>query len=432
MVEVSAKEARRILRALRSGVVPDVELAQGIFVGQSDWFRTAAKMMDENAEDEDFEVRFVRARYGGGKTLFLRRLEYEANQKNWATAYVLLRHGKVELDKVHTFANELAEQIRVGDEGRGLSALLKSGILGIGRQCGFEPGKTSSGDTHERVLSTLSNDCASRGFSYDLTIALRSAARAIIGRSEDRVQLIARWLGGGQDKLPVPARHVGNGNPGSDIFLKPLGIGAAEELIRLMAVLVQWSGRPGLFVALDEVELIGTLPAKRRANAFQTLRALVDRKDIATQPPATSLFLAATPQMFEDPQMFPSYKALQDRIEKARPIGPDRRVNYKSPVVDLDATELGEPELLAVGRLIVELNCISGEPTPADMSRQLKEIVKAVATKHYVVARPRLLCRAVMDALDGQLGTDVEQSVAALNEEEIKKRTAEMNPGDSE
>jgi hypothetical protein len=122
---------------------------------------------------------------------------------------------------------------------------------------------------------------------------------------------------------------------------------------------------------------------------------------------------------------------LQDRIEKARPVGQDRRVNYKSPVVDLDATELQQPELLAIGKLIVELNGITGEPTPADVSRQLKEIVKAVATKHYVVARPRLLCRAVMDALDGQLGSDVEQSVAALNEDEIKKREAEMDPGES-
>jgi hypothetical protein len=423
------KEARRVLRALRSGVVPDLDLADRVFIGQDDWFRQAVQMMKHNAEDQDFEVRFVRARYGGGKTLFLRRLEYEAGRLGWATAYVLLRHGKVELDKVQTLATELAEQVRVGDEGRGLAVLLKSAVDKFGRRFGYDPVRGNSLETHDRIVARLNDECAKHGFSYDVTVALRSACRSVFSRADDRVQLIAKWLGGGTEKLGIPARHVGS--QGTDIFLKPLGMGAAEELVRLMAVLVQLSGRAGFFITLDEVELVGALPAKRRANAFQTLRALVDQKDSSTQPPATSLFLAATPQMFEDPEMFPSYKALQDRIEVMRPTGSQKRVNFKAPIVDLDATELQEPELTELAGRIAALHEVAGETPPPDLAKQLRAVVKAIAGKHFVVARPRLLCRAVMDVLDGQLGDDVEGAVASLNDELLKKRTAEMDPGEA-
>lgn len=421
---VTASDARRILRALRTGVVPDLELADYVFVGQQEWLKQAVTMMGNTSEDLDFEVRFVRARYGGGKTLFLRRLEHEASRQNWATAYVLLRHGKVELDKIHTLARELAEQVSLGEKGRGLTSVLREAVLGLGRHCGYDPARSSSFATHDRVVAKMNEECTKRGFSFDITLALRSASRSILAKDDDRLQAITRWLGGGQEKLAIPGKHTGN--LGQDIFLKPLGVGAAEELVRLMAVLVRMSGRPGLFITLDEVELAGTLPAKRRANAFQTLRALVDQKDAATQPPSTSLFLAATPQMFEDPDMFPSYKALQDRIEVLRPAGGSKRVNYRAPVIDLDATELQEAELLALGRRIIAFYELAGEPMAKDAPDRLHEVVKAISSKHFVVARPRLLCRAVIELLDGQLGADVESDVISLNDRLVSSRRKEM------
>src|ERR1700741_3562749 len=62
--------ARKIVRALRKGATP-TEYADKLFVGYGDWFKTAVQMMRHTAEDNDFEVRFLRAAYGGGKTMFL-------------------------------------------------------------------------------------------------------------------------------------------------------------------------------------------------------------------------------------------------------------------------------------------------------------------------------------------------------------------------
>ena len=66
-----------------------------------------------------------------------------------------------------------------------------------------------------------------------------------------------------------------------------------------------------------------------------------------------------------------------------------------------------------------------------DADNKIADIVEAIATKHFVVARPRLLCRSVVDLLDGQLGIDVHQSIAAISEDLDRRRAKEMEPEES-
>src|SRR5206468_12855753 len=94
-------KAVQVLKALRSGSTP-AAFALELSVGQTPWFQAAVQLLDELADCEYFDVRFVRARYGGGKTHFLRCLQAEAKTRGWATAYVLLKHGEVELDRFNT------------------------------------------------------------------------------------------------------------------------------------------------------------------------------------------------------------------------------------------------------------------------------------------------------------------------------------------
>src|SRR5207248_1830610 len=130
-------EARRVLRSLRTGTTP-AEHAQELFVGQTPWFSAASKLMQDTAQDEDFEVRFVRAAYGGGKTLFLRCLEEKARSMGWVTAYVLLKHGSVDLDRFDTCVREIARTIRLPDGTRGMAALLDRAMAKLAASCGFD------------------------------------------------------------------------------------------------------------------------------------------------------------------------------------------------------------------------------------------------------------------------------------------------------
>ena len=69
----------------------------------------------------------------------------------------------------------------------------------------------------------------------------------------------------------------------------------------------------------DEVEELAQLPQrKRRDQALQALREHVDDAGSEYGYQGLCLYLAATPEMFENPEFFPRYDALQTRIQ---PVG---------------------------------------------------------------------------------------------------------------
>jgi hypothetical protein len=153
---------------------------------------------------------------------------------------------------------------------------------------------------------------------------------------------------------------------------------------------------------------------------------MVDQNDENLMPPSTCLYLAATPDMFEDPKLFPSYKALQDRIEELPSLGGKKPINYRAPVVNLDRTELGAKDLRKLADNVVEVyKCATGEPV-GDAVERIDALVKAIAEGNYVIARPRLLCRCMVELLEGGLGNDLRQELAVRTEEMRKEREREI------
>src|SRR5262249_54427685 len=120
-------KAVQVLKALRSGSTPS-GFARELAVGQGTWLRVALELLDELSECEHFDVRFLRAKYGGGKTHFLRCLQAEAKLRKWASAYVLLKHGEVELDRFDSIVAEIADKLELPDGDRGLPALLRKAL----------------------------------------------------------------------------------------------------------------------------------------------------------------------------------------------------------------------------------------------------------------------------------------------------------------
>jgi hypothetical protein len=422
--------ASRIVRSLRNGVTPS-EYASEIRVGQDKWVEVALQMMGHTSEDQDFEVRFVRAAYGGGKTLFLRCIEQKARKKNWITAYVMLRRNEVELDKFHTVIVEIAQQLVLPDGSRGLLSLLSSAMLKLSSRAGYRRDTSNSLATLTKVDEMLNQLCLKQGFKYEIAVALRAAMRAFIDADEPFLQQIANWLGGGTDNLEIdPSRLTvrinGPSSRAQVVRLKPLGIGTADQLLRVFAFLTSESGHTGLYLAFDELELIAGLQQKRRDNSFQTIRALIDQTDSRLMPQATCICFAATPLMFEDPKMFPSYKALQDRIETVPTLAGNGNINYWAPVIDLDKTELTKDELLLIAKQMTTLFALAGGTVTPAIEEIVLQIVDALSSTKYLVAKPRLLSRCVIDALDGTLKTPVSQHLAMVNQQMQTNRTKEI------
>lgn len=423
-------KAVQVLKALRSGSTP-AAFALELSVGQTPWFETAVMLLDELADCEHFDVRFVRARYGGGKTHFLRCLQAEAKARGWATAYVLLKHGEVELDRFNTIVAEIADKLELPDGKRGLPSLLKQALIGIAKRNGYEPAGPMSFKTRERAQRAVSNFVQKHGLGYQFNLALQVCIYALLEKDELLLAQFANWLGGGGESLTVDPNELSSSpnqqkTKAARSVLKPLGLGDAEQLTRLFALLVDEAGYNGLYLAIDEIELISGQTSRRRNNSFQTLRELVDQNDENLMPPSTCLYLAATPDMFENPDLFPSYKALQDRIEELPSLSGKGAINYRAPVVNLDATELGEKELRDLADKVVSVfKSANGDPSE-DLLARIPKLVSAVAKGNYVIARPRLLCRCVVELLEGRLGADLREELATRTEEMRKEREREI------
>lgn len=423
-------KAVQVLKALRSGSTP-AAFALELSVGQTPWFETAVMLLDELADCEHFDVRFVRARYGGGKTHFLRCLQAEAKARGWATAYVLLKHGEVELDRFNTIVAEIADKLELPDGKRGLPSLLKQALIGIAKRNGYDPAGPMSFKTRERAQRAVSNFVQKHGLGYQFNLALQVCIYALLEKDELLLAQFANWLGGGGESLTVDPNELSSSpnqqkTKAARSVLKPLGLGDAEQLTRLFALLVDEAGYNGLYLAIDEIELISGQTSRRRNNSFQTLRELVDQNDENLMPPSTCLYLAATPDMFENPDLFPSYKALQDRIEELPSLSGKGAINYRAPVVNLDATELGEKELRDLADKVVSVfKSANGDPSE-DLLARIPKLVSAVAKGNYVIARPRLLCRCVVELLEGRLGADLREELATRTEEMRKEREREI------
>lgn len=423
-------KAVQVLKALRSGSTP-AAFALELSVGQTPWFQMAVMLLDELADCEHFDVRFVRARYGGGKTHFLRCLQAEAKARGWATAYVLLKHGEVELDRFNTIVAEIADKLELPDGKRGLPSLLKQALIGIAKRNGYDPAGPMSFKTRERAQRAVSNFVQEHGLGYQFNLALQVCIYALLEKDELLLAQFANWLGGGGESLTVDPNELSSSpnqpkTKAARSVLKPLGLGDAEQLIRLFALLVDEAGYNGLYLAIDEIELISGQTSRRRNNSFQTLRELVDQNDENLMPPSTCLYLAATPDMFENPDLFPSYKALQDRIEELPSLSGKGAINYRAPVVNLDATELGEKELRDLADKVVTVFKAANGDLSEDLLARIPKLVSAVAKGNYVIARPRLLCRCVVELLEGRLGSDLREELATRTEEMRKEREREI------
>jgi hypothetical protein len=427
---ITREKAVQVLKALRSGSTP-AAFARELAVGQTHWLQAAVDLLDEVADCEHFDVRFLRARYGGGKTHFLRCLQSEAKTRNWATAYVLLKHGEVDLDRFNTIVAEIANKLELPDGNRGLPALLQQALIGLAKRNGYDPAGAVTFKARERAQQAVSRFVQKHGLGYQFNLALQMCMYALLEKDTMLLAQFANWLAGGRESLTVDPNEL-SASPNqpktkaSRTILKPLGLGDADQLIRLLALLVDEAGYTGLYLALDEVELIAGQPSRRRNNSFQTLRELVDQNDENLMPPSTCLYLAATPDMFENPELFPSYKALQDRIEELPSLTGKAVINYRAPVVNLDATELGELELRKLAENIVAVFTSANGELKNDALTRVDALVRAVARGNYVIARPRLLCRCMIELLEGRLGEDLREELAARTEEMRKEREREI------
>jgi hypothetical protein len=416
--EITQHAGRILIRGLSRGVVRP-GATKYFHTGHERWLAAQLEELRELEEDGGAVVHFVRGAYGEGKTHFLNHLEALAQERGWATSHIECRKDKAELDRFETIYPKIVQKLRLFpdslenevdlsyDPARNLLDRWAEKLL---KEIGFEKRYvTKPFEAEMRLFDVLQDRVMKRNLPGELQRVLCAYPRAsLIGEVNAQNDLVA-WLRGEERVIYIPSYLLSKPGfrvkaPGVDpllvkpITIRPITKSTSIDVFRGVIWLLTTCGYKGLILSVDEIEMIARLkPSKRMDQALQTLREFVDNTDGDVGLQHVAIYFAATPIIFDDENYFRSYDALATRIEPV-----SDQINWRSPVIDLEKTMLTIEDLKWVAARIRSIyGCAYGTEFADRLSdEELKGTVIAVDKSKYRIAKPRLLCRVVVDQLE--------------------------------
>ena len=411
----AAPLARALIRSLTRGTA----IPQGvryIHVGHDEWLGAQDELLTEIAEDGHSETKFVRGAYGAGKSHFLSVVQDRARQQGWMTSHIECKVDKVQIDRFETLypritakllSTDILEEIGAASDQAAVDpmrSLLERWTKLQLRAAGIREGTiTRPFDIDDRLYRQLQRGLLQTNLPPDFTRVLAAYARASVADDFETVNGMVAWLRGTNERLSLPAAYLRRPSPSSTrddsrVEVRPIGKGTVHEVMRGLLWLIRASGYAGLVLCIDEVEELAKLGSRKRQDqALQALREYVDHAGGEGGYYNLCMYLAATPDMFEGEQYFPHYEALATRIQ---PVGD--QLSWRSPVIDLDRTPLGKKQMREVAQRIAAIHHAAyGERGAVHVTpEEIDELVTALFQSKIRIAKPRLLARVLVDALD--------------------------------
>lgn len=405
---IDREHALRILQSLRQG--SNCLEGVGFFsAGRDVLFKAAADNLEELENSGGSCVRWLKGRYGQGKTHFFARLIELAFSRNWVTSYVQIS-GRGEGVELHRFEEVYAAIVRncltrdLVSEQRGavdpgtvpgwawvldkwFSEVRK---LAVGRDIGDMP-SFKIRDVVEQTMTALRRRWSLQG---SFSEALRQYAIARIDGDEEWSQLLLSWFSGEDihsrgGMVRARLRQAG--------IREPIKRQNAKEMLRSLSSFLCYRGYGGMLVLLDEVENVLQETPSARRTAYTVLRELIDNVDDRHGMTRTAFYISGTPDLFDGDRGVTEYEALAARIllpyERSRP-------NPAAAVLDLSLYPLSINALGEIGKNIAMLHGIAKNWSPdGRVQEQLKARLSDLV-KQNPDLNPRTWVRSAVEVLD--------------------------------
>jgi hypothetical protein len=409
---LSAPLARALIRSLIRGTTIAAG-ARHIHVGHRSWLAAQQELLAEIAEDGHADTKFVRGAYGAGKSHFLTMVQDVAQVDNWATSHIECKADGVQIDRFETLYPQVVAKIKAADM---FSAELDTPIdparwllerwtrnLAVGAGIREEALTRRPFEAEARLYGQLEKRLLRSSLPPDFIRATAAFARAYLDRDVETMSAVSGWISGIKQNIGIPTRYLrppsGLARDDKLITLRAIGKGTARDAMRGILWLVKAAGCKGLILCIDEIEELAKLGSKKRQDqALQALREYVDHAGGEGGFRNLCLYLAATPEMFEGEDYFPRYDALATRIQA---VGTE--VNWRGPVIDLDRTPLDKAQMREMAVRICEVHQVAYNEAPSAHSlpkEMIGQFVDKVDESRFRIAKPRLLARVVVDALE--------------------------------
>jgi len=355
-------QAVRVVTALRKGTPPDQ--GTGLYsVGREDLLDHFDKKLLEVKNHGDFDIKFVSADWGHGKSHFLGLLGDQALKHNFVVSEVELRSGEVSFDQLALVVERIMASISTPKtKTGGLQAILD------------EWSQLNASRSKQELYRYLQDADIFPDMRLKLVEYIGSY-NCPDGPEYEKCLHIMKWFEGKETK--------------SKTFR------SVPEFIRSFVLLVRLLGYSGLVILLDEAEAIVSLSRiGKRDQANENVRQIIDN-DSAVQN--LYLVFASTPSFLsgEDDRGAQSYPALWRRI----------------------SDPLQEFVLNSVDRVIVELPELS-EQQFAEIALRIRSVyAKATGKSLNAITAEHLwaLAHYVKTQKDKSVGTMVRSTVAVLD-----------------
>jgi hypothetical protein len=318
-------------------------------------------------------VRFVRGRYGDGKTHLMAMAGYLALQRSFVVSYVSAEDTRI--DKLEEVYKKIVRHFQTADLSGGIEVLLS------------EWRRRSSEDS-ETVLAALRELPA---LDLNFRIAVQSYLREDDEQKQDR---IAQWLRG----EPITLPELG--------IRRYLRAGDSQDMMRSLSVFLRFIGYKGLVVLLDELDRIQYQSNRIRQSCYQVLRELMDNVDGQNGMQGTLFYCAAPSEMFTADKGFKEFDPLRTRLEPATNAVKSSedgtpRTDYRATIINLENT-LRPSDIYEIATRVREIHGIAfgwdaAKPLP---DSDLKEVVDWVIAQNYNISTPRIVATAIATIAD--------------------------------
>ena len=395
---IESRSARDVIDALRQGVVPDKNLDL-LIIGQTKPRQHLKELLNE-AQNNKSPFKFIRGIYGSGKTFLCSWLREYALNNEFAVSIVNIGPDQP-LSDLPIFFSGLINGLRTFEK-RDSSALvdiLESWLLNIHQKTAQFEGLTAHDAVTQKKLTAIVERRVESELAYlaDLDPGFAPALRSFYMARSNGNPVIAStavaWLSGSRS---MSSRSL------SEIGVKGyLEANRVFPRIRALLEVIKGARYHGLFLLVDELELIRRFPqARQREQALEILRLLIDESG-KNGFPGCLLVFTGTDTFFEDDRAgLKSYEALAERIIIPKIRG--GMISMRQPVITLEG--LNQQKLLAVAGKIRDIHGIaynwkSKERLPDDALVKLVQDWTAFG-EDSVKRKPRKVIKELTNILD--------------------------------
>jgi hypothetical protein len=329
-------EARRIINALKTGVIPDADLDL-LCVGRERMLKEFKRCLDL-VEEGGSCVKFISGEYGSGKSFMLGKARQLALKRGFAVSRVQISRNS-HLNNPDVFYYGIMHNLDAGSACKSGSGFEELFNLWLERLKSNPSREAASREIRDAVSSLNSYNSA-------FARAFLTYVRSRIAQDGELSDAAAAWIKG-EKNLPaaVKARFDVKGD---------IDKSTSMDFLRAFIHLLRLIGYNGLVILVDELELVMSLRADIRKGCYENLRYIIDT--CGGNGFGSCMFVfAGTAAVFEDPEKgIKTYQALDQRLGEAGPKSNPGMPDMRQTVLKLE--KLGNEELQNLTGRIIHLH----------------------------------------------------------------------------